>query len=142
MGFRGPPGPVFLIPLLVFGGMFVFRGLGQGRGSAGMIPMPILWIVGVVALVGVAVAARTLFGGSGGRIARPQRTESLDHVLVRIARANHGKILIGDVVERTDLSLSKARETLDEYAGEGNLNLDYDESGNIYYRLPGEPSSE
>jgi hypothetical protein len=122
--------------------MLFMRGFGRGRFGAQTIPLPFFWVVGIVAAAGVGFAVWNLL--SRGRETGSPRIGkgSIDQTLVQIARANSGRIRVGDLVERSNLSLEDARTTLDEYAKKGNLTIDYDDSGNVYYRLPGESPAD
>ena len=114
------------------------KGFRPGRSGTWMIPPPLIWILGIVAAVGVGFGLWSLFtrnrGTDSSRIAR----DSIDKKLVQIARANDGRIRVGDLVQESNLSLENARKTLDEHVRKGNLAIDYDDSGNVFYRLPGE----
>ena len=137
-GFRGPRRPFFFLPLLIFVGVFFMRGFRPGRSGTWMIPPPLIWILGIVAAVGVGFGLWNLFARNRGTDSSGTARDSIDKKLVQIARANDGRIRVGDLVQESNLSLENARKTLDEYVRKGNLTIDYDDSGNVFYRLPGE----
>ena len=100
------------------------------------------WMFGAAALAGVGIGIWTLFRGRSGRTRRESRKQSIDKTLVQIARANQGRIRVGDLVEHSNLTLEAARKKLDRYAKSGDLTLDYDDLGNVFFRLPEEPNPQ
>jgi hypothetical protein len=122
--------------------MLFMRGFGRGRFGAQTIPPPFFWVVGIFAAAGVGFAIWSFLSRGRGTGSPGISESSIDQALVQIARANSGRIRVGDLVERSNLSLEDARATLDEYAKKGNLTIDYDDSGNVFYRLPGESRAD
>lgn len=141
-GFGGPRGPWFLLPAVFFA---VFIAIGRGRGPFRFMPgMPpvFFWLFGAAALAGVGIGIWTLLRSRSAHTPRAARRQSIDKTLVQIARANHGRIRVGDLVEHSNLTLEAARKKLDRYAKNGDLTLDYDDLGNVFFRLPEEPNPQ
>lgn len=137
-GGPGFPGPMLFAPLVFFIAVLTMRNFGSGMGPFSVMPLPMIFVFGAMAVTAGAAALFGLYRRKRQNSKPDKDAPSLDQSIVRIARSNGGNIRLGDLVEQTGLGLDEAREALEEHAKKGNLEMNVDESGAIRYRLPGE----
>lgn len=135
----------FIIPIL-FIILFVFAkrsnrfsgALDEISLTTGILILAGLFVIILLGMIGYFIYTRSKNASSPNQLPK----QSLDKTLVDIAKNKNGHITLADVVEKTDLSFEKAKSKIDELAKAGVINIEFDESGNLYYTMKDIPHNQ
>lgn len=86
-----------------------------------------------------SVGTAALAAGAGGLPVKrlPRTTEEFQVALVKAAEAHDGKLSVAEAVAATGRGFKEVDKQLKEMAVAGYVEVDSDESGQIFYKFPG-----
>jgi hypothetical protein len=74
--------------------------------------------------------------GYAGTVLPPSKPESLEKVILRTAKKNHGAVTPGEVALEGDFSVDEAKKALEKMAAAGNAEMRVRSSGVVVYVFP------